>query len=402
MIQKEASLSSLGFGLRQTLSQRSFQTVLVLTLFTFLAPHIPLLGHRVFYTFSLFLKDLLLWMMPLTVGVFIAHTVQSFDRKAPLFILTLIVFETFSNFSSVWYAYVCGSFAVEHVATFKAVPLQSDFTALWRVPLTRPAWWSADKGAFAGLILGLISSFYHQTSLRQTIAHLTRHAENILTKVFAPMIPLFVLGFAAQLYRTDLLDHVFTQYGGLILWLIGFLGIYIFVLFCLGAGGLKGGVQHLRNLLPAGGIALTSGCSLSTMPWTIAGAAKNMNNPELARAIIPATTNIQQIGDCIANTFLCFLIYMHFKGQGPGVGEWLQFSVVFVLARFATAAVIGGAIFVMVPIYESYLGFSGEMIAIILALNVLLDPLITATNVLGNGALCRLFERLWERVYKPI
>ena len=38
------------------------------------------------------------------------------------------------------------------------------------------------------------------------------------------------------------------------------------------------------------------------------------------------------------------------------------------------------------------------MIAIILALNVVLDPLITSCNVMANGALCRVFEKVWTFV----
>src|SRR5690606_6358153 len=144
--------------------------------------------------------------------------------------------------------------------------------------------------------------------------------------------------------------------------------------------------KSVKNLLPAAGISFSSGCSLSTMPWTIEGAAKNLDNPDLAKAVIPATTNIQQIGDCIANTFLCFLIYFHFNGHAPALSVWIPFTLVFVLARFATAAVLGGAIFIMLPIYEAYLQFSPDMIAIILAFNVILDPLITSSNVVANGA----------------
>ena len=53
----------------------------------------------------------------------------------------------------------------------------------------------------------------------------------------------------------------------------------------------------------------------------------------------------------------------------------------------------------MLPIYEAYLGFTPEMIAIILAFNVILDPLVTSSNVLANGALCRIFERAWTLIY---
>ncbi len=144
---------------------------------------------------------------------------------------------------------------------------------------------------------------------------------------------------------------------------------------------------------------MTSGCSLSTMPWTIEGTAKNLQNKNLAKVIIPATTNIQQVGDCVVNAFLCFLIYQNFFGHNPDLLTWIQFSCVFVLARFVTAAILGGSIFIMLPIYENYLNFNTEMIAIILALNVVLDPIVTSCNVIANGALCRVFEVVWSKKF---
>jgi len=381
------------------LKQRSIQTILVLVIYVMVAPFLPLIMHRGFYTVSLFIKDILMWVMPLTVGLFIAHTVTSFERRAPLFILVLILFETFSNLTSVWYAFGCANFAAEYLPVVKATTIESDFTALWRLPLARPTWWSADKGAFVGLILGCISAFTKRHALKRYLEQGKDIVEWMLTKIFARLIPIFVLGFAAQMYETQLIGHVFAHYSVLVVWLTVFLGIYLVFLNALGAGWSFSRIaQSIKNLLPAGGIALTSSCSLSTMPWTIAGAAKNLQNPNLAKAIIPATTNIQQIGDCIANTFLCFLIYRHFFGHNPDIMTWIVFSSVFVLARFATAAVLGGAIFIMLPIYETYLNFSGEMIAIILALNVVLDPIITSCNVMANGALCRVFEKTWMGV----
>ncbi len=383
----------------RALKQRSVQVLLVLSAYILTANILPLILQQFFYTLSLFIKDVLIWIMPLTVGFFIAYAVRSFERKAPLFIITLLLFESFSNFTCVWYAYGCASFASESMPAFRESTLSSDFTALWRLHLEKPGWWSAEKGAIAGFVLGCINAFTSNFFLTQAISRGKASVEWIITKVFARLIPLFILGFAVQMYQTHLLDHVFTQYTFFILWLVFFLFIYLVFLFSLGAGfSLKRICLHIKNLLPAGGIAFTSGCSLSTMPWTIQGAAKNLHHPPLAQGIIPATTNIQQIGDCLTNAFLCFLIYQQFYGMPPDLITWSLFSVVFILARFATAAMIGGAIFVMLPLYESYLNFNPEMIAIILAFNVFLDPLVTSSNVMANGALCRVFERIWERM----
>lgn len=381
------------------LRQRSVQTVLVLGLYVCCAAYLPLVIHQSFYTFSLFVKDLLVWIMPFTVGFFIANTVAGFERKAPLFILTIVLFEICSNFSSVMYSYAWGHALTDRLPVIHPISFDENFKALWRLPFVKPIWWAADKGCIAGLFLGCFSAFVRNTALRSFLRIGKTIAQWMLTQFFSRLIPLFVLGFAAHMYYSGILVHVFKNYGAIVLWLLLMTFIYIAIVFAIGAECRMGRmIQNIRNLLPAWTLALSSGCSCSTMPWTIKGASKNLDDPHLAEAIIPATTNIQQIGDCITNSFLCFVLYAQFFGSPPPFQMWFTFTLVFVLARFATAAVIGGAIFIMLPIYEYYLNFTPDMIAIILALNVVLDPFVTSSNVLANGALCRVFEKVWAKI----
>lgn len=378
------------------LKNRGVQVFLLTAAYLLVAHHLPLTAHQFLYTISLFIKDLLIWVLPITVGLFIAHTVCSFHHKAPLFIGALVLFEALSNFASVWYAFIGGNIAADFLPAIKLPQVAIDFNALWRLPFNKPTWWSADKGTLLGLLLGFFILISKKGSIVPAIELWKNRAQWMLTHIFSRMIPLFVLGFVARMHQTHILQQVFAHYGMLLVWLLLFLCLYLFLLFLIGNRlSFKGLFTSIKNLLPAGGIAFTSGCSLSTMPWTIAGAAKNLKNPPFAQAIIPATTNIQQIGDCIINSFLCFLIFRHFFGHSPDLFTWMQFSIVFVFARFATAAILGGVIFIMLPIYEAYLGFNAEMIAIILAFNVVLDPLVTSCNVIANGALCRIFERAW-------
>lgn len=378
------------------LKHRGLQIALILTAYLIFASSLPLTTHQTFYTMSIFIKDILMWVLPITVGLFIAQTISSFERHAPLFVLALMAFEALSNLTSVWYAYAGGHVAVDYVSVLKLPSGTDDFTALWRIPFLRPSWWSADKGTMAGVFIGFLAALTKNGILKHKIEQGKELAQWVLTRIFSRLIPLFILGFVARMYQMKMLQHLLAQYSFLLVWLLAFLALYLFGLFFLGSGSLKGAFQAIKNLLPAGGIAFSSGCSISTMPWTIEGSSKNLQDPSLAKAVIPATTNIQQIGDCITNTFLCFLIYRQFYGACPDFTTWLNFSLVFVLARFATAAVLGGAIFIMLPIYETYLSFTPEMIAIILAFNVILDPIVTSCNVLANGALCRVFERVWN------
>lgn len=382
---------------------QSVQIISILLLYAISASYIPTVIQQGLYTLSLMIKEFLVWMIPITVLVYVAATIRSFEKHAPLFILLLLIFETSSNFCSIWYAYATANVSAKYLNDFNIVDSVNNFEALWKIPFSKPAWWSADKGAIAGLIIGRIAAYKRGNHADKFVDSGNLVVEWIITRFLGRLIPLFVLGFAVQMYQMKLLTHIFSHYAILVTWLLVFIVCYATCLFLLGAGGvLTKALFNARNILPAGAMALTSGCSISTMPLTIKCAAKNLQNPFLAKAIIPATTNIQQVGDVIANGFLCFLIYKNFNGHAPDILTWLNFSVIFVIARFATAAVLGGAIFIMIPIYEAYLGFTAEMVAILLALNVVLDPIITSSNVTMNAALCKIFENFWNMVQKSI
>lgn len=386
-----------------SISQRSVQSIMLIILYLIYANHLNMAQNQFLLTISLIIKDCLLLIIPLVVCVFIANTITAFRKQAVLFVLTIVIFEWCSNFLSVWYTYICAQFLTGSSFDFASQPTLVQLEPLWRIPVFMPEWWTASKGCFAGLILGCICALFNLPKASKWISRLKVDLEWCLRNIFSRLIPLFILGFLASAYHNHLLTEIIRDAGIMLLFLVSILLVYIAALFILGnLSKPTKALTNIKNLLPAGSIALMSGCSLSTMPFTIEGTAKNLKNPKLASAIIPATTNIQQIGDCIASTFVAYFILVYFTGTPPTSLLWLQFSLVYVLARFATAAVLGGAIFIMIPIYEAYLGFTPEMIALVLAFNVILDPLITSSNVMANGALCKIFENFWNLIRKVL
>jgi Na+/H+-dicarboxylate symporter len=272
-----------------------------------------------------------------------------------------------------------------------------ELTPYGTISWLRPDSWSADKGVIAGTFVGLCVSFLSSDTLISRVIFKSRDlAGMVFSRFFVRLIPFYILGFLLELRHSGLLMRIVETYSAVIPFIVLSLALYGFVLFSLAS------INHhlsfkdiIKNVWPSGVIAFTSMSSAATMPFTILAAEKNLKTPSFAKMIIPATTNIQQIGDCIANALLCLVILKNFGKPIPDFWTWSMFLTVFVLARYTTAAVLGGAIFIMVPIYERYLGFTSEMTALIIALNVVLDPLITSSNVLANGALAILFEKVW-------
>lgn len=374
------------------------QVLILLSTYLLVSNFIPYTLQQGLYSTSLLIKDCLMWVMPVMIIFFVAHSVMSFEKSAPVFVCALVVFELISNFSSVWYAYFAG-LSVIPKASFYQQTVEQTFLPLWRLSIKPFSWWTADKGFLAGLFIGLVGVLWPRKFVFQFLEFGKNLAQQILIKIFSRLIPLFILGFIVYMDNTKVLERIQTQYAMITLYLFGVLIIYLCVLFLISAQfNFKNMWVHFKNLMPAGAVAITSGSSLASMPWTIQGASKNLKYPHLAQAIIPATTNIQQIGDCIINAFLCMVIYKSFYGVFPDLTKWVFFSFAFVIARFATTAIMGGAIFVMLPIYVKYLQFTPEMIGIIVGLNGLLDPIVTSSNVLANGALCRIFEQVWIKL----
>ena len=94
---------------------------------------------------------------------------------------------------------------------------------------------------------------------------------------------------------------------------------------------------------------------------------------------------------------MALAILLSFGGDLPSFSDYLIFASFFVLAKFAVAAVPGGGILVMLPILEKYLGFSGEMLSLITMLYMMFDPVLTASNVMGNGSFVMLISKLRGR-----
>ena len=379
------------------LKHASVQTIIVIAFYGLYAELLPDIAHLSFYSMSVFIKDALIWIMPITIFAFISYTISSFQNKAPIFVLVLIMFEAISNFLCVWYGIGSASLISNNLEPFELTNKNIEFSPIWRLPFEMPYFWNADKGCLAGLLMGCIAPY--RTQFTPLLYRLKIVMEFILTKIFTRLIPVFVLGFVAMMHKTGILDDMIAHFGMLILYLTGFLSIYILMIFAIGSGfSPRLMLKHLKNLMPAWFVAVTCGCSLSTMPFTIKGTEKNLNNPDLAKALIPATTNIQQVGDCITHAFLALLTYYHFKGHMPDMNVLIPFSFMFVMARFTTTAVLGGAFFIMLPIYQAYFNYNDEMTTIIFALNVILDPIVTSSNIVANGGLARIFEMLWKRI----
>ncbi|MDR1334434.1 MAG: cation:dicarboxylase symporter family transporter, partial [Holosporaceae bacterium] len=157
---------------------------------------------------------------------------------------------------------------------------------------------------------------------------------------------------------------------------------------------LKKCLRALKNMMPAWLTAVSTMSSALSMPVTMLSSEKNVKNKELSGSVISATVNVHLLGDCLAIPIFAYALLKNYGMEEPSLYTYGVFTIFFVIAKFSVAAVPGGGIIVMAPILEKYLGFTSEMLSLIIAVYIIFDPIITGFNVLGNGAFAQLIDNI--------
>jgi len=217
----------------------------------------------------------------------------------------------------------------------------------------------------------------------------------LLSKVFIPVLPIFILGFILKSQHDGLVNILFKNFIPLLLIILTMYTIYIGFLYMISKNFIfNDAIYALKNILPAMLIGFSSMSSAASMPILIDASAKNVKDSNLPRRIIPFITNTHMIGDALAIPLIAMSLYIVEYGHPPSMYKYFIFSTSYVLTKFASAGIPGGTILIMIPILESKLGFTSEMSSVILTIYLLFDPICTSGSILGNGAFVIIFEKI--------
>lgn len=329
----------------------------------------------------------------------IAFLLKEMKAQAALLIVMIGIFEFVSNASSLIYTYAFASITLASIEPVLSHGCAACLKPFIDLSFLRPSFWSCQVGLGLGILFGILMGYTKIKPVSQLLLLTKGKIDFIYGSVLSKLVPLFIIGFLANSFHMGVFENALA-YGTAISFSLACVSLYIFFIFIIGMGGVAKAFAGLKNIIPAFVLSLSSASSLITMPTTISCTAKNSRDPLFPKSIIPATTNIQLIGDCIFNAYLILVLIKTFGLEYPSFLQWMNFTFWYVLARFGTSAVLGGVLFVVLPLYEGILGFTPEMIAIVWAFNVLADPLITCANVIGNSGLCLVFERIWGKLRK--
>jgi Na+/H+-dicarboxylate symporter len=106
------------------------------------------------------------------------------------------------------------------------------------------------------------------------------------------------------------------------------------------------------------------------------------------------------IGDSLSIPLSALCLLMMSGQPIPDISTYLSFVFYYCLAKFSAAGIPGGGVIVILPVVQAHLGLNETMTSLLATIYILKDPILTAANVMGNGAFALLSRKAVSFFYK--
>lgn len=375
------------------------QLLSIIALVMLFGDYVPMEAKSIFYAISLTMKEVLLFVMPFIIFSYIFSCIVELENRVLLFVVLLLALVCLSNFVSSMIAYQVGKVALAHlnIAMDHLPPPLDSVLPTWIFRL--PGWLPNQHAMLSGFVLGMVGGWFRAQWIQQSAMALRDTANWFLNRCFVPFMPLFVLGLILKMNNDGHFLNTLVQYAPSFGVMMVAAVLYLMVLLFIAAQfNAPQALRYMRNIFPATITAFSSLSSAVAMPLSIKAADKNTKGHKAVQAVIPSTVGIHLIGDGICVPILGMIVMVTFGYPFPSFEQYLPFAFYFVLAKFAIAAVPMGGMIVMLPIFQTYLGFNAEMLGLMTAFYLLFDAFLTACNTTGNGIFVIFFTRLMKKL----
>ena len=360
--------------------------------------YLPESINRIFATFNAFFGQFLNFAIPLIILGLIMPAIADLGKGAGklLLITAAIAYGStlFSGFMT--YFATSGIFPKLLASNLNDVAQIGDSTATLSpyFSIIIPPALDVMTSLVLAFVIGLGLSYQENSTLKLVINDFQKIIMQVIENIIVPLLPLFIMGiFISMAYSGEVFSilEVFISIIGVIF----ALHIILLLLQYTIAGILtkQNPLRLLANMMPAYFTALGTQSSAATIPVTLEQSLKNGVSEKIAGFVIPLCATIHLSGSIMKIT-ACAMALMILEGMPFDITLFAGFIFMLGIAMIAAPGVPGGAIMAAVGILQSMLGFSEEMIGLMIALYIAMDSFGTACNVTGDGAIALVVDKI--------
>ncbi len=215
----------------------------------------------------------------------------------------------------------------------------------------------------------------------------------VINTIIIPLLPFHIFGIFANMTQGGQIASILSVFAKVFVMIIA---LHLFMLVIqytvAGAASKKNPFKMLKTMLPAYFTALGTQSSASTIPVTVDRTKKMGVKEKIANFTVPLLATIHLSGSTIT-LVSCAMAVMLLQGTDASITQMLPFILMLGVTMIAAPGVPGGAVMAALGLLESMLGFSDNMLSLMIALYLAQDSFGTACNVTGDGAISALTEQ---------
>ena len=360
--------------------------------------YLPESINRIFATFNAFFGQFLNFAIPLIILGLIMPAIADLGKGAGKLLLITAAIAYGSTLFSGFMTYFASSgiFPKLLASNLNDVAQIGDSTATLSpyFSIIIPPALDVMTSLVLAFVIGLGLSYQENSTLKLVINDFQKIIMQVIENIIVPLLPLFIMGiFISMAYSGEVFSilEVFISIIGVIF----ALHIILLLLQYTIAGILtkQNPLRLLANMMPAYFTALGTQSSAATIPVTLEQSLKNGVSEKIAGFVIPLCATIHLSGSIMKIT-ACAMALMILEGMPFDITLFAGFIFMLGIAMIAAPGVPGGAIMAAVGILQSMLGFSEEMIGLMIALYIAMDSFGTACNVTGDGAIALVVDKI--------
>ncbi len=358
---------------------------------------LPLALKAFFFTLSNLTRKILLFLLPLLVFPYLIVSIATIKSKSAYLLVGIIVLIFASNFCSIMVAYGSGINFIPFLGLNEFVQNSTEKVLMPLIDFELQPWVEIEVTMLISIVLGLWLSYVKNASAIHFFEKYMNFSTFFFQKIYVPILPLYVLGTVLKLsYESDF-SQLLPVFGSLMVMILLTQLSYIFLMFYVGASGqLQRTWNAIKHSFTAALVGFSTMSSLVTMPVTIKVAEQNIPDKNVARLAISSTVNCHDVGECISLPIIALSLFYLSYGHFPDVYTYTVFAFFVALAQFSGVSVPGGSIIIILPFLSKYLSFSPDMLSLIIAISIFMDPIGTANNVMGNSAFAMIIHRMYK------
>ena len=222
-----------------------------------------------------------------------------------------------------------------------------------------------------------------------------------ISVAIVPFLPFYIFGMFLDMTAEGKTKAVLTAFAEIIVVFTLLTVVVMVVQFCIaGIVARKNPFKALWTMLPAYLTALGTSSSAATIPITRVRTVANGVNPAVADFVVPLCATVHLAGSTV-KIVSCAVALMLMNGQADQItfAKFAGFIAMVGVVMVAAPGVPGGAVMAALGVLESVLGFDQAQLAMMITLYVATDPIGTACNITGDGAIALVVDRIAARYF---